>query len=178
MTDKQQKRFDRMLEKSKEFEPHRYLSKYVAPAFQKMVRAEAGAFEGEVTAIHQGVITKIHSSLGDCVCVTCGKVGPWSTDNKAGRQGVDAGHFLASRRASIVLEESNCHPQCQFCNNFQHGMPEAYTRWMEAVYGSTEIDRLKYLLNQVSKQWTREELVELRIAYMDRTKAAIEKMKG
>lgn len=169
-------RRNRMLEKAREFMPHNYLRKYVANEFQKMIRAEAGARVEMVRVWKQGTWQRIRSSNRMCVCVTCGKTKPWATQKAFGIEGIDAGHFIGGRRASILLEETNCHPQCQYCNKYQSGMPEIYEKWMVEHYGQHEVDRLRVLDNQVSKKFDYEEMVELRIQFMDRTKAAIQRM--
>ncbi len=168
------KRFDRMLAKAKEFMPSTYLNRYVAPKFQLMVRAEYAARDELETVIHQGTIQKVRAHTGYCACVTCGKVLWWKADKKSGVEGIDTGHFIAGRRASILLEETNVAPQCVFCNRHNHGMVEAYSRWMLEVRGKAEIDRLRMLNNQVSRKFELEELVTLRIGYMDRIKVAEE----
>lgn len=173
---KEQNRFDRMLAKAKELFPHNYLRRFVAPSFQKMIRAEAGAREGLEAVVKQGTIQHVNAPIGYCACVTCGKVLPWSVDTKSGQEGMDTGHCIAGRAASIVLEESNVAPQCQFCNKHQHGMPEAYERWFVRVRGKAELDRLKQLRDQTVRKFTHEELVALRIQYMDRLKAAVQQI--
>lgn len=174
---KTERRFERMLAKSKEFRPHVYLSKYVAPVFQKMVRAEAGARSGYEWFHRQGTMQSNFVPVGMCVCVTCGKMAAWTGDKKAGIEGIDTGHFVSSRKASIVLEETNVAPQCVSCNKFNYGMPEAYEKWMLATHGQDVIDRLRFL-KTTTRQFNHDELVGLRISYMDRLKEACKRIKN
>ena len=176
--EKRRRQEERMLAtaKKKKFQTSTYLRKFVAPDFQRMIRAEAGAVEMDVPAISSGEFVMVFSGLGDCVCVTCGKVLAWSTDKKAGTMGCDAGHFLASRRNSIILQETNCHPQCQYCNMHMGGMPESYMKYMMAVYGREEVERLEDLKANFSKSFLIDELVAHRIDYRERIAVALEKM--
>lgn len=165
---------ERMLEKAKEFQTTTYLSRFVAPVFQKMIRAESGADPREyVTAVVGGQLQQVKRSIGQCVCVTCGKVGAWS----AGILGMHCGHFLGSRRNSILLEESNCAPQCHSCNFYPTGAPEAFRLWMRMVRGPEAIERLEKLKTE-SRSFGREELVDLRISYAARLAAAEERMRN
>lgn len=155
-----------MLEKSKEFQTSTYIRKFVAPDFQKMIRAEAGAKVGTVWVVVDGCYVGRQSHLGECRCVTCGKAFPWRGSN-----GIDTGHFVGSRCNSIIFEETNVAPQCVRCNRYLSGNQEAYATWMRNQYGPPEIERLQRLRNE-SRQFAREELVAMRIGYMDRLKAA------
>ena len=110
------------------------------------------------------------------MCITCGKVRPWKSHGAAAGN-MEAGHFLAGRYASILLEETNCHPQCSYCNDQLSGNQGNYTLWMQYVYGQEEIDRLKRLRAGV-RQFSVEEVVDMRIEFGVRLKAAEERMKG
>lgn len=169
--EKELRYFQRMLEKSHEYGPTRYLTKYVARDFQRMIRAEDGAKNQTVKAISEGKLIDVHSPVGFCVCVTCAKVLPWASSTHAAGEGMDTGHFLPSRRASILLEESNVAPQCQGCNKHRGGHLEAFMAWMRAVRGQAVIDRLNEL-KLLKKTYEHEELVALRIEFKKRYKAA------
>jgi len=163
---------DRMIEKAREYTTGTYIRKFVAPEFQRMIRAEYGARPaGPVRAIVAGNLDTVDRRRGQCVCVTCGKVLPWS----GGIGGMHTGHFLASRRASIVFEEENVAPQCSGCNRYHDGMPQQFRLWMEVVRGPEVVDRLERL-KATSRQFTREELVDMRIEFKRRLKAAEEAM--
>lgn len=163
-----------MLEKAKCFSTGTYVGRFVAPLFQKMLRAEAGADPRQyVTAVVDGTIRQVERSMGYCACVTCGKVLRWDS----GIKGLHTGHFLASRRNSILLEESNCAPQCSSCNYYRDGAPQEFRLWMRMVRGPEEIERLERL-KQASRAFGREELVDLRIAYAARLAAAEETMRN
>ena len=69
----------RMLETAMQYSTGTFISRFVAPVFQKMIRAEAAAQPDslEETVIN-GSIGLMMRKRGQCVCVTCGRVGPWS----------------------------------------------------------------------------------------------------
>jgi hypothetical protein len=162
---------ERMLEKAKEFQTTTYVRK-VAAVFQRMIRAEAAADPRQfVTAVVDGTIQQVERSLGQCVCITCGRVMRWEGKH------IHTGHFLASRRNSILLEETNVAPQCAHCNGYQGGMPQEYRLWMRMVRGPEAIERLERLKVE-SRTFGREELVDLRIAYAARLAAAEETMRN
>ncbi len=69
----------RMLEKAREYTTGTYCRKYVAPLFQKMIRAEWSAAPKTLIAIWCTEPLSIPRRVGECVCVTCGKRGPWSS---------------------------------------------------------------------------------------------------
>jgi len=160
-----------MIEKAREYQIGTYSAEFTAKDFQKMIRAEAAALPaGPTPAIVDGELIEVYRNVGQCVCVSCGVVYPWNTKK------MHAGHFLASRRASILYEEDNVHPQCNRCNTYDDGNPQAYRLWMELVYGKEVIERLRRLKN-TTVSFSRDELVDMRIGYAARLKAAEEKMK-
>lgn len=164
---------ERMLEKAREVSSGTYCRKVVAPIFQRMVRAEAGADPRQyVTAVVDGRIQQVERRIGQVVCVTCGKVDAWDS----GIRGMHTGHFLASRRNSILLKEENCAPQCSSCNFYRSGAPSEFRLWMEAVRGNHMIETLQ-ILKRLSVTFSRDELVDMRIEYSRRLKAAQERMK-
>jgi len=166
----------RMLDTAAKYKPDTYARKYVAPKFQEMIRAEAGAQpDGYVFAVKDGMLREVFRQIGECVCVTCGKVLPWRSTGEAGGR-LDAGHFLQSRRNSILFEALGVNPQCSACNGPGGGKQNEYRQWMETVRGKETIERLERL-KTTSRQFTREELVDMRIEYMRRLKAAKERMR-
>jgi hypothetical protein len=161
----------RMLETAKQYQTGTYIRKFVAPVFQLCIRAEAAADPRPyVTAIVDGEIRQVKREIGQCVCVTCGKVGAWK-GNSIGGGTIETGHFLASRRASIVFEFENANPQCTLCNRHLSGNQQLYRKWMIFVRGEEVVERLERLKTQ-SVSFTREELVDMRIGYAARLAAA------
>lgn len=77
---------------------------------------------------------------GYCTCVTCGKVGFWYDD------GMNAGHYLASRNTGILWDERGVHAQCAIpCNKFPDGeVGSNYKKFMLETYGQGVIDELKH----------------------------------
>lgn len=166
----------RMIEDARKFQIGTYARK-VAGIFQRMIRAEAAAEpDDHVWAIVDGALMGVFRRVGQCVCVTCGKVGVW-TGNAIGGGAIETGHFIASRRNSILFDESNVAPQCKICNRHRGGEQQLYRKWMQAVRGQDEIERLERLKNEVVT-FTREQLVDMRIGFAARLKVAEAKMKG
>ena len=172
---KAQKARERMLEVAKQYSTGTYSRKYVAPAFQSMIRAEAAAMpEGLTLAIIACEVGHGFRRVGQCVCITCGKVAPWKGNSIGGGE-IETGHFLASRCNSILFEEDNTAPQCVICNRHRGGEQQLYRKWMMTVRGQDVIERLERL-KATSRTFTREELVDMRIVYRARLDAAIRKM--
>lgn len=172
----------RMIERAKQFQLGTYSRRFVAPVFQQMIRAEYAALPAVIggvlhsaaaKAVVNGEVAGVEYKAGLCVCITCGKVQPW----KGGLGGMHTGHFLASRRNSILFDEDNVAPQCSFCNYQRSGEQQLFRKWMLAVRGLEVVERLELLKNDV-KVFSREELVDMRIGYAARLKAAEERMKG
>lgn len=159
----------KLLNTARQYSTGTYSRQFVAPLFQRMIRAEAGADPRPyVTAVVAGVVRQVARDIGECVCVTCGQQHKWNS----GIQGLHTGHFLASRCNSILYEEANVAPQCAHCNYYSGGAPQQFRQWMEAVRGPKEIERLQMLKTQ-PRSFTREELVEMRIAFQSRLKIAV-----
>lgn len=98
---------------------------------------------------------------GRCRCVTCGKLDDYKR--------MDAGHFIGSRRQSILFIEQNIHPQCKYCNRHLYGNPVEYEVFMVKRYGRKLVDELRALKNHIVKH-TRDELADMRDGYKLRIK--------
>lgn len=174
---KTQRHRDRLIQHARTMQIGTYTRKVVAPLFQQMIRAEAAALPaGNTLVIQNGNFRQMPRWLGQCVCVTCGKVHPW----KGGvdrYSGMHTGHFLSSRRNSILFEEMNVAPTCSYCNYQRGGEPLLFRKWMLAVRGIEVVERLERLKNTVV-EFTRDQLVDMRIGYKIRLDAAIAKMEN
>lgn len=150
----------------------RFRNAVVAPLFQRMIRAEYAARPaGRVMAVRGTEVIHVYRAIGQCVCVTCGKIHLWNS----GIEGMHTGHFVSSRRSSILFEERNVAPQCSSCNRYRNGAPTEYQRYMEAVYGVDVIEELERL-KAMPVSFTRIELVDMWLEYSERLKAAKERM--
>lgn len=92
------------------------------------------------------------AAADDCgliVCVTCGKVMPWSA------KGSHAGHW--SPGDSVAFVELNCHPQCYRCNDRLSGNLQAYDAYMRDTYGQHVMDWIKSL-RHVERRYSDAEL--------------------
>lgn len=171
--ERERRKRESMIETAKQYSTSSYCRKFVARIFQRMIRAEAGAHPGLFApAIVDGVIKQVPRVKGQCVCVTCGKVHAWDS----GIKGMHTGHFLASRRNSILLEEDNCHPQCSGCNYYASGKANEFRQWMMVMKGLAVIERLEKLKTE-SVSFSHDELVDMNIAFTKRLNAAQERMK-
>lgn len=163
---------EKMLDLSRTMGADTYCRKYVAPIFQRMIRAEAGMHTHAV-AVVDGKIMQFSTPSGRCVCITCGKMDTWDS----GIKGMHTGHFLASRRNSILMDEDNVAPQCSSCNFYRSGAPNEFRMWMESVRGLAVIERLE-ALKRKSVSFVREDLVDMKINFSQRLKTAEDTMKG
>ena len=164
---------NRMLDKAREMSTGTYITKFVAVDFQRMIRAEAAAEpDGYTLAVVEGHVQHVLRRRGECICITCGQRQYWNS----GLGGMHTGHFLPSRRNSILFEEGNVAPQCSKCNRYRSGAPQEFRQWMLAVRGELVVERLEQLKRTVV-QFSREELVDKRIEFAARLRAAVERMK-
>ena len=176
--EKAQRSRQRMIDVARQSQIGTYTRSVVAPLFQKMIRAEAAAKPaGGTQAIVNGELSLVLREGGQCVCVTCGKVLPWKGNGPWKENLLHTGHFLASRRNSILFEEENCWPQCSHCNYVQSGEQQLFRKWMLAVRGAEVVERLERLKNEM-RTFDRETLVDMRIAYQKRLDAAILRMQN
>lgn len=172
--EKAENKRQRMLNTAQKYTPNSYCRKYVAPEFQRMTRAEVASLTISILpAVVDGDIRNVPRSQGQCVCVTCGKAQAWNS----GIKGMHTGHFLASRRNSILFEEDNVAPQCSYCNFYRSGAPQEFRLWMLEIRGPEVVEKLERLKTE-SVSFSREELVDRLIEYKARLKAAEERMEG
>ena len=172
--DKTARARQRLLDKAAEMSLGKYIRKFVARDFQAMIRAEAAAQPaGYTPAIVDGKLTQVYRRVGECVCVTCGRVGPWKSWTDSDR--MNGGHFVGGRSQSIVLTEENIAPQCAWCNKHESGARAEYRMWMLAVRGKETVDRLERQ-RHADIRFTRDELVDKRLEYRARLKAAETRM--
>lgn len=166
--EKKRRQRDRLLSKAREYTTGTYRNKFVAPLFQKVIRIEAAIHPcARQPAVVNGEIKLVFRQMGEVVCVTCGKVGPWSS----GLAGMHTGHFLASRSNSIIFEEDGVAVQCSRCNRYEDGAPHRFRIWMLEVRGEAVVERLM-ALKPKTVQFSREELVDRRIWYQERLNEA------
>lgn len=165
----------KQIELCKSMGTSKYKTKHVAPIFQRCIRAEAGSHPGFYTpAIIFGVLKQVVRRIGQCVCITCGRVCPWEGGTFESQ--LHCGHFLGGR-GSILFEPECVAPQCSGCNRHHGGRPQEFRQWMEAVRGLETIERLERLKREPLSR-SRDELVDMRLEFNRRLKAAQERMKG
>ena len=114
-----------------------------AKTFQKLVRMRAA------------------NKYGMVECVSCGLHVHWKEAN--------GGHYFKRRHSGTLLEEMNVNCQCVRCNLTEDGNLHYYKDWMLETHGQEALDELERKKN-TTKQFTKRELAELRIGFMDETK--------
>ena len=70
-------------------------------------------------------------------CFTCENTGHWKT--------FDTGHFASRIHTMTFINETNCHPQCKYCNMHLHGNLGQYAINLDKMYG---VGTAEYLLKK------------------------------
>lgn len=84
-----------------------------------------------------------YSPDGETVaCFTCGEVHPIKE--------MDNGHHISRAISPTRYSESNCRPQCRFCNRFREGMQHDFARNLQLEIGQDAYDEL---LKESRKSW-------------------------
>ena len=97
--EKARRKRDRMIAnvREKRQSPAQYARNVVATVFQAMIRAEVAARPtGLSPAAIDGGIASVVRVVGQCVCITCGKVRPWKS------HGAAAGNNLLNGARDII----------------------------------------------------------------------------
>lgn len=162
LTDEQKKanRFARDWQMMKKYTLGRCVSEITGSKFQLMIRLEAAVALPWLPYPH-----------GHAICVSCG-------DDYHYKQ-LHGGHWIDRNRRNTIFDEMNCHPQCVDCNSYGGNgqVKPSYDAFMLAEYGEDAVEALKERA-KITKQWTKPELVELRIGFMDRIKKAERRLNG
>ncbi len=104
---------------------------------------------------------------GFCECISCGRKAHYKT--------MQGGHFISRNHKSTVLNESNIWPQCVSCNQHKHGNLGEYRRRLCEIIGTDGVDLLEASKYKI-KQFTREELADMRENYRLRIKREKERL--
>ena len=88
-------------------------------------------------------------------CCSCGK--------REHYKKMDGGHFVSRSHKATQLRRDNVHAQCKGCN-IKNGNQPGYSLFLNARYGEGKADELFAAAREV-KQWTREELADLRYGF-------------
>jgi hypothetical protein len=101
---------------------------------------------------------------GFCACVVTGQ--------RIHFKEVDAGHFISATRQATRFDHRNVHPQSKGSNQFDttNNSLIYYTIFMVECYGRETVDELLNLSKE-TKKWEIEELIELRIGWLDQIKS-------
>jgi hypothetical protein len=97
-----------------------------------------------------------------CTCFTCGKEGLISE--------MDNGHHISRAISPTRYSESNCRPQCRYCNRFREGMQHDFARNLQLEIGIDAYDQMVEESRQPWK-WDRIWLEEKIKYYQDELKA-------
>ncbi len=91
----------------------------------------------------------------DILCFTC-RV----------RVTTDAGHYLHNK---LDFDEMNVHGQCERCNRFLHGNPDAYWMRMVEMYGRGKVDELEFRAQKIQR-YSVAELNDIASKYKEKLK--------
>lgn len=84
-------------------------------------------------------------------CVTCGKT-----------TGIYCGHYFSRANYSTRWDLTNCHAQCNPCNNRHEYDFYPYAKFMIDTYGQENIDKL-YALHRTPSHFKVKDLEEIRV---------------
>ena len=125
---------DAMLKRFRSWSLHKCIET-TARDLQKLARMEAAGADGYAH------------------CCSCGKRHHWKK--------MDGGHFVSRKHKATILDRQNVHAQCKRCNMSAGNLP-GYHLFLQSTYGKTTPEKLMAIGREV-KQWTREELVDIRL---------------
>jgi len=134
---------------------------------QSFRRFGIGTNVQHVATIWQRLVRLRHADqFGMCRCVCSGQAYPAEGSNL-----LDSGHFISRSKRAVIFDERNCHPQSVHSNRYG---AEAWTyrEWMVRNYDQVELADL-HELSQAVKQWTKRELAELKVEFLDGIKAEL-----
>ncbi len=95
------------------------------------------------------------------LCITCGKRYHFKL--------LQAGHFIPGRHNANLFSEKGVNAQCYNCNINLRGNTLEYRRQIIKLYGKGVDEELEEIARQV-KQFSRQELIDLKEYYKDKTK--------
>lgn len=101
-------------------------------------------------------------------CCSCGARKHWKE--------LQGGHFISRSHKATILDEDNVHPQCPRCNINSGNIP-GYFLHIVNRYGADAPSDLAARGREV-KQWTREELADLRYSFRVRIKEQEARLDG
>jgi len=128
---------------------------------QSFRRFGIGTNVQHVATIWQRLVRLRHSDeWGYCRCVITGRRYPAEGSNL-----LDSGHFFSRSIRSLIFHEMNCHPQAVSENRFGTFHAQ-YAEWLRLNYSEAERTELERLAN-VTKVWTKRELAELKVEFLD-----------
>jgi len=114
---------------------------------------------------------KTTGGIDYCVCISCGQTKP-----AFGIGCIQAGHFVPSRRNSVLFDEECVNGQCYGCNCGQGGMWVEYEEIMVRRHGRKKVEEMKRRKHETVK-YTAGDLEEIRDKYKQKEKDLIEKFK-
>lgn len=140
-----------------------------AAADKRETRAKLNAMKGIPQLIREAQVkfnAFIRARDATLPCISCGAPPPNLAGMHAGR---DAGHYRSTGSAShLRFNEDNCHAQCVKCNQWGAGKAVDYRIRLLLKIGMGRVEALES--NNTLHKWTREELIELKSAYVARVK--------
>ena len=101
---------------------------------------------------------RMTGTLTDGICITCGKPFTYSK--------LQCGHFVPSRRDSLIFEEHNAAAQCYMDNVRRQGAWVEFEMELLKRYGPDEVQRLK-MLKFIDFKYSVEELRDIATKYRE-----------
>lgn len=103
--------------------------------------------------LHSLVTRVLHADFsGYCECYTCSIYKLWRE--------MDCGHWIRRGHSAVRYHAMNTKPQCQECNRYRNGEPEAFEERLRIEYGDEAIDELLELSKGI-KQYTDDDYKEM-----------------
>lgn len=143
LSEKKQQRDQRKKDREKEKPIH----------YSSFVNKEAANIADLIKIADREFSIYIRRQYGDITqCFTCGATATWKS--------LECGHFIKRDQDATRFLETNCEPQCNFCNCGKDGNIKVFRERLVGKHGEKVIEEMEQKARQV-KHWTRDELLEL-----------------
>ena len=137
---------------------------------QRLKCLTIGKAKNHVASLFQRLtVLKAADAEGIVFCVTCGRADRYNS------KAMQAGHYYSRMHSATLFCTINCHPQCSRCNGDLSGNMTAYHKWMQGEYGTYVQEWLEAEHNKI-KQWTKRELAELKVEFLDGIKVELKRI--
>lgn len=110
---------------------------------RKRAKALAWSSFSRIIRLRDAILTT--GTMEYVKCCTCGKVIKAFGAKNMGESGADAGHWpkLDGRHDNVLFVLNGIHAQCVGCNQYGHGKPDEYDRFMDRTYPPEMIEEIR-----------------------------------